>query len=87
MEKNGGVRKKFAISFTLFSPSFRGGKYGKTFISELSKGQTVESMFLVRDKILAKTKSGNPYLSIKLADRTGERRGESGIMLWIFSPV
>ena len=48
---------------------------GKTFISELSKGQAVESIFLVRDKILAKTKAGNPYLSIKLADRTGETEG------------
>jgi 3'-5' exoribonuclease len=47
----------------------------KTFISELSKGQTVESTFLVRDKIVAKTKAGNPYLSIKLADRTGETEG------------
>jgi 3'-5' exoribonuclease len=47
----------------------------KTFINELSKGQTVESIFLVRDKLLAKTKAGNPYLSIKLADRTGEAEG------------
>ncbi len=47
----------------------------KTFISELKKGQTVESTFLVRDKILAKTKAGSPYLSIKLADRTGETEG------------
>ncbi len=47
----------------------------KIFINELSKGQTVESIFLVRDKILAKTKAGNPYLSIKLADRTGEAEG------------
>jgi 3'-5' exoribonuclease len=48
---------------------------GKIFINELRKGQTVESIFLVRDKILAKTKAGNPYLSIKLADRTGDAEG------------
>jgi 3'-5' exoribonuclease len=47
----------------------------KTFINELRKGQTVESIFLVKDKILTKTKAGNPYLSLKLADRTGEAEG------------
>lgn len=47
----------------------------KIFISELRKGQTVESLFLVKDKILTKTKAGNPYLSIKLGDRTGEAEG------------
>ena len=47
----------------------------KTFINELRKCQTVESLFLVKDKILTKTKAGNPYLSIKLADRTGEAEG------------
>jgi len=47
----------------------------KTFINELRKGQTVESLFLVKDKTLTKTKAGNPYLSIKLADRTGEAEG------------
>jgi 3'-5' exoribonuclease len=48
---------------------------GKVFINQVKKGQTVESTFLVKDKILTKTKAGNPYLSIKLADRTGELEG------------
>ena len=48
---------------------------GKVFINQMKKGQTVESTFLVKDKILTKTKAGNPYLSIKLADRTGELEG------------
>ena len=47
----------------------------KTFVNELRKGQTVESIFLVKEKILTKTKAGNPYLSLKLADRTGEAEG------------
>ena len=47
----------------------------KTFINELTKGLPVESIFLVKDKILAKTKAGNPYLSIRLGDRTGEAEG------------
>jgi 3'-5' exoribonuclease len=47
----------------------------KIFINDLKRGQTVESTFLVREKILTKTKSGNPYLSLHLADRTGEIDG------------
>ncbi|HYB20959.1 MAG TPA: HD domain-containing protein [Thermodesulfobacteriota bacterium] len=47
----------------------------KTFINQLSKGQAVESHFLVKEKVLAKTKAGIPYLSIRLADRTGEAEG------------
>ena len=48
---------------------------GKVFINQMKKGQTVEATFLVKDKILTKTKAGNPYLAIKLADRTGELEG------------
>jgi 3'-5' exoribonuclease len=48
---------------------------GKVFVNQVSKGQGIESTFLVKDKILTKTKAGNPYLSIKLADRTGELEG------------
>ena len=48
---------------------------GKIFIGELKKGQAVESTFLVREKVLTKTKSGNPYLALRLADRTGEIDG------------
>ena len=47
----------------------------KIFIGELKKGQSVESIFLAREKVLTKTKSGNPYLALRLADRTGEIDG------------
>jgi 3'-5' exoribonuclease len=47
----------------------------KIFVNQLSKGLTVESVFLVKDKTLTKTKAGNPYLSLKLDDRTGEVEG------------
>jgi 3'-5' exoribonuclease len=47
----------------------------KTFISQLSKGRMVESSFLVKEKSLTKTKAGIPYLSLRLADRTGEVEG------------
>jgi 3'-5' exoribonuclease len=47
----------------------------KTFISQMSKGRAVESSFLVKEKILTKTRAGIPYLSLRLADRTGEVEG------------
>ncbi len=44
----------------------------RCYVSQFKKGQMVEGFFLVREKILSKTKTGNPYLSLRLADRTGE---------------
>ncbi len=48
---------------------------GKISVRDLKRGQTVESTFLVSEKILTRTKTGNPYLSLRLADRTGEVDG------------
>jgi len=48
---------------------------GKIFINQLKKGQAVESIFLVSEKNLTKTKTGSPYLSLRLADRSGEVEG------------
>ena len=47
----------------------------KIYVQQLKKGQKVETIFLVREKILAKTKTGSPYLSLRLADRSGEIEG------------
>ena len=47
----------------------------KIFINQLKKGQAIESIFLVREKSLTRTKTGNPYLSLRLSDRTGEIEG------------
>ncbi len=58
----------------------------KIFLSELKKGQMVESSFLVREKNLGKTKTGNPYLSIRLADRTGEMEGRIWENVQEYSP-
>ncbi|HSR13251.1 MAG TPA: HD domain-containing protein [Thermodesulfobacteriota bacterium] len=44
----------------------------KILVSQITKGQSLESVFLVKEKSLNKTKSGSPYLSIRLCDRTGE---------------
>lgn len=47
----------------------------KIFIKELQRGQNIESFFHVREKNLNRTKSGTPYLSLRLADLTGEIEG------------
>jgi 3'-5' exoribonuclease len=47
----------------------------KIFVNQLKKGHAVESIFLVREKSLTRTKTGNLYLSLRLADRTGEVEG------------
>lgn len=59
----------------------------KIFVNQLRKGQTVESIFLVREKILTRTKAGNPYLSLRLADRTGEVEGRIWEKATDFSPL
>ncbi len=47
----------------------------KIYCRDLKKGQTLESLFLVSEKFLTKTKTGNPYLSLRLSDCTGEVEG------------
>jgi 3'-5' exoribonuclease len=47
----------------------------RVFISQFKKGQSVEGFFLAREKTANKTKTGNLYLSLRLADRTGEIEG------------
>lgn len=44
----------------------------KTFVDAIEAGQTVNDLFVVREKRLAYKKDGNPYLTITLADRTGD---------------
>ena len=59
----------------------------KIFANQLSKGQVVESIFLVKEKNLTKTKSGNPYLSLRLTDRTGEVEGRIWDNALDFAPL
>jgi len=47
----------------------------KQFIDELSQNDAVTSPFLVKEKRLATTRSGKPYLSLRLGDRSGEIEG------------
>jgi len=53
----------------------RGERKSKIFVNELQRGQSIESYFHVREKNLNRTKAGAPYLSLRLADRTGEIEG------------
>lgn len=45
---------------------------GKTFVSGIKDRDLVDSVFLVKDKILAMAKNGKPYMNLRLMDRTGE---------------
>ncbi len=47
----------------------------RVFVNQLRKGQNFEGFFLAKEKTVSKTKTGNPYLSLHLADRTGEIEG------------
>lgn len=44
------------------------------FIEQLQPGMAVNDCFVLTEKLLAQKKDGNPYLMIKLADRTGSIR-------------
>jgi len=47
----------------------------KTYINEIKENDHVDSHFLVREKSLSITKSGNAYLRMILVDRSGEMEG------------
>ncbi len=45
------------------------------YVDQIKERERVESIFLVRDKIIAMAKNGKPYMTLKLMDRTGEVEG------------
>ena len=47
----------------------------KRFVAELKENESLSSSFLVKAKILGNTRSGNPFLRVRLADRSGETEG------------
>lgn len=47
----------------------------KLYVNAIRENDTVDSIFLVREKFSGVTKTGNPYLKLKLADRSGELEG------------
>jgi 3'-5' exoribonuclease len=47
----------------------------ENFISDFKENESLVSCFLVKAKTLSRTRTGNPFLKIRLADRTGETEG------------
>ena len=47
----------------------------KTFAAEIKENQSVDTLFLVKEKTSSITKSGSAYLKLKLGDRSGEIEG------------
>ncbi len=48
------------------------------FIESLVEGQAVQDIFIVTEKTLSNKKDGEPFLQVRLTDRTGSMRG----VLW-----
>jgi 3'-5' exoribonuclease len=47
----------------------------RTFIKEIRENEIVEGVFWVKEKAMPLSRSGAPYLRVRLADRTGEIEG------------
>lgn len=47
----------------------------KTYVNEIKENDNVDSLFIVKEKSAGVTKTGNPYLKLKLGDRSGEMEG------------
>ena len=41
------------------------------YVEQIKERDQLESVFLVRDKIVAMAKNGKPYMTLKLMERTG----------------
>lgn len=48
----------------------------KQYVTEIKDRDTVNSVFLVKDKIMAMAKNGKPYMNLKFMDKTGEIEGK-----------
>jgi 3'-5' exoribonuclease len=47
----------------------------RTFINEIRENDLVEGVFWVKEKAMPTTRTGSPYLRVRLTDRTGEIEG------------
>lgn len=57
----------------------------KTYINEIKENDNIDSLFLVKEKSFSVTKVGNPYLKLKLGDRSGEMEGRIWTSVEIFT--
>ena len=48
---------------------------GHKFISEISAGEAVDDVYMVRDPILRSTTRGDLYIAMFICDRTGQLNG------------
>jgi 3'-5' exoribonuclease len=58
----------------------------KTYLNEIKENDSVDSLFLVKEKSSAVTKTGNVYLKLKLVDRSGEIEGRIWNSVENFAP-
>jgi 3'-5' exoribonuclease len=56
----------------------------KIYINEIKENENVDSFFLVKEKSSSITKTGNPYIKLKLGDRTGEMEGRIWTSVEVF---
>jgi 3'-5' exoribonuclease len=47
----------------------------KIFVDEIREREWIDSVFMVREKIMAMAKNGKPYMTLRLVDRSGEVEG------------
>ena len=47
----------------------------RTFINQIRENDMVEGVFWVKEKSMPTTRTGSPYLRVRLSDRTGEMEG------------
>ena len=57
----------------------------KIYINEIKENENVDSLFLAKEKSSSVTKVGNPYLKLKLGDRSGEMEGRIWTSVEIFA--
>ena len=57
----------------------------KAFINEIKENDNIDSLFLVKEKYSGMTKTGNAYLKLKLADRSGEMEGRIWTSVEVFA--
>jgi len=57
----------------------------KIYINEIKENENVDSLFLVKEKSSSVTKTGNPYLKLKLGDRSGEMEARIWTSVEIFA--
>jgi len=59
----------------IISEGYKEESMKEVFVRDVVENQNIDSIFLVVEKRMAETRSGTPYLRLRLSDRTGEIEG------------